>query len=199
MMIPSAPRRPTAPRLRLRLAAAALALLGGAGLAGAQATGWLYSGVLDTSDPTWRRPYLYAGSCFLSSIGSAVRYDVHERVLDSATSTADLSVSLCAGTSFDSVLFLYQRPDGSPGGFSTSAQCTNLVGYNDDYCGSSSRIDSPALVRGHVTAVITTFANGETGGYGAVALSNAAPLGDFIFYGGFEMGNARDWSAIQSQ
>lgn len=189
-------RRRYAPRrLRLRLAFALLALAAGAGLAVAQATGWLYSGTLDDGDRTWRRPYLYAGTCYLSSIGSAVFYDVHDVILDTAANPVDLSVSLCAGTSFDSVLYVYQRPDGRAGGFDPAAPCTRLIAYNDDYCGSASRVDSTALVPGHVTLVVTSFANGTIGGYGLVALSATAPLGDFVFANGFETADVLAWSA----
>jgi hypothetical protein len=195
MMTPSSSLRPSAARrLRLPLIATVVALLWGAGLAGAQSSGWYAAGALDGSDPTWQRPYLFNGQCYLSTVGSNVFYDVHELILDTPIRPIDLTASLCAGTQFDSVLFFYQRSDGHPGPFAPGSPCANLIAYNDDYCGSASRIDWPTLVPGVVAVVVTAFANGEAGAYQAWALSSVAHLGQFIFYGGFETGDSRTWS-----
>jgi len=196
----SAIRRETCPArpARLRWAAATLAWLIGAGLAGAQSTGWYAGGTLDANDPTWQRPYLFAGQCYLSTFGTDVPYDLYEIVLDTPTRPIDLALSLCSGTAFDSVLLLYQRADGAPVPFDDASPCTGLIDYNDDYCGTASRIDSRTLVPGHITAVVTGFRNTDIGDYGMFAFSNEAPLPDFIYYSGFETGDSRTWSATVS-
>ena len=169
-----------------------------AGAAPAQTSDWRFEGELAASEPTFHRPYLYQGNCYLSSTGTDVRVDVHEFLLDDAVTPADLAVSLCEGAAFDSVLFLYQRPNGAPGAFDAAAPCDRLVLYSDDYCGSSSRVWSNTLVLGYATAVVTTFENGETGTYTLTADSAGSALQNFLYYGGFETGNLRTWSvAVQ--
>ena len=188
-------RTPTRTPTALAACVAAALLLALAPAAPAQTSDWLFAGELLASEPTFNRPYLYQGVCYLSSVGTAVRFDVHEFILDDTVAPADFAASLCQGADFDSVLYLYQRPNGAPGAFYAEDPCARLVLYSDDYCGSASQVWSPALARGHVSVVVTTFANGATGAYTLTADSALSRLQDFIYYGGFETGNLRTWSA----
>lgn len=183
-------RRPRAALCRLLLPL----LIAGASAAHAQ---WAADGALDGSDPTYRRPYLFEGGCELSSIGTQVHWEAFELILD-APVPSDLSADLCnAGTGFDTVLYFYQHTDARPGPFLAHAPCSQLVAYNDDACGGSqSEIALQALAAGHVTVVVTSFANGTLGDYHLDASSLTAALGDFVFYSGFELGSARTWSFV---
>jgi hypothetical protein len=187
------PRRtPTA--LAAGFAAVLAVAAGGGSFAHAQSSDWMQVGALSTSDPTFNRPYLFQGVCYLSSVGTDVRFDVYEFRLDDAVAPADLLGSLCSGAAFDSVLYLYQRPAGEPGAFWELDPCARLILYSDDYCGSASLVWGNSLVLGDVTLVVTSFANGQVGDYTLTADSAGSHLQDFIFYSGFETGNARTWS-----
>jgi hypothetical protein len=185
-------RTPTA--LALSVTAALLLALAPTVPAAAQTSDWQLAGELLASEPTFHRPYLFEGVCYLSSVGTAVRFDVHEFILDDTVAPADFAASLCQGAEFDTVLFLYQRPTGAPGAFYAEDPCARLVLYSDDYCGSASQVWSTALALGHVSVVVTSFANGQTGAYTLTADSALSQLQDFIYYGGFETGNLRTWS-----
>ena len=186
------------PALLVRRASALRRLLlalafAGAGAAGAQG-GWQADGSLAWSDPVYRRPYLFEGQCFLSSVGTQVYYDVYELILASAV-PSDLSGSLCnPSTGFDTVLYFYQQA-GPAGPFSPTSPCANLVAYNDDACGGAqSEIVGQALAAGKVTVVLTSYGNGVIGPYQLDATSLTAQLDDFVFHSGFETGNLRTWS-----
>jgi len=184
---------PVVTGLRTLVMAALFAL--GAGSAFAQET-WSAQGMLESTDPTYHRPVLSQGQCSLSSIGTDVHFDVHELILfDNDPPPTNLSANLCAGTDFDTVLYFYQRTDGSAGAFSPTAPCDNLIRDNDDYCGQQSAITSNALVPGHLTMVVSSWANGTTGSYLLSASSTDASLDFFIFYDGFEPDDRR-WSEV---
>jgi hypothetical protein len=187
-------RTPAAARRRPLRRVLPLLLLGAALAGTAQAQDWSIDGNLVAGDLRWHRPYLAGATCLLSSIGTDVRYDVHELYLDDPAAPADLIANLCEVTEFDSVLYLYQRPSGAPGGFDPEAPCTRLLRYNDDYCGAQSRIGHLGLVPGYVTLVVTSFANGVTGPYRLSTFSDGSPLQDLVFYSGFETGTVRTWS-----
>ena len=180
---------PLLPRLLVALA------LAGAGAAGAQG-GWQAAGSLAAGDAIYRRPYLFEGQCFLSSVGTQVYFDVYELILDSAV-PSDLSGTLCnPSTGFDTVLYFYQQA-GPAGPFSAGNPCANLVAYNDDACGGAqSEIVGQALAAGKTTVVLTSYGNGVTGPYLLDATSLTAQLDDFIFHSGFETGNTRTWSFV---
>jgi hypothetical protein len=189
----STPGRAARAAQPLRLAL--LALLSGAGGVEAQGS-WQGSGALAASDPAFQRAYLFQGSCFPSSVGSAVRYDVHELILDNPTPPTQLTASLCGGgTSFDSVLFFYQHSNGAPGPFDPADPCLRLVSYNDDFCGAQSSTANAALAAGHLSIVVTSYANDTFGSYALAATSNDAELDPFIFYSGFETQDTRTWSS----
>jgi hypothetical protein len=158
-------RTPTA--LALSVTAALLLALAPTVPAAAQTSDWQLAGELLASDPTFH---------------------------DDTVAPADFAASLCQGAEFDTVLFLYQRPTGAPGAFYAEDPCARLVLYSDDYCGSASQVWSTALALGHVSVVVTSFANGQTGAYTLTADSALSQLQDFIYYGGFETGNLRTWS-----
>ena len=166
-----------------------------AGATAAAAQGaWLTSGALAASDPVYRRPYLFEGQCYLSSVGTQVHFDVHELILESPVPT-NLTAALCnPQTGFDSVLYYYQHT--SPAGtFDPANPCLHLVAYNDDACGGAqSQIFNHPLAAGHVSVVLTSFGNGVEGAYLLIASTTTAQLGDFIFYSGFETANTRTWS-----
>jgi hypothetical protein len=186
--------RPSRPLAVLRRALLPLLLLAAPAAAGAQ--GWAVDDALDAGDPTYHRPYLFETACELSSIGTDVRFEYYELILVSPV-PSDLSADLCDGaTGFDTVLYFYQRPDARPGPFDPAQPCLQLVAYDDDSCDSQSEISNQALAAGHVVVVLTSFANGTTGDFRLEASSLTAALGDFLFYAGFERGNANTWSAI---
>jgi len=120
-------RTPTRTPTALAACMAAALLLALAAPAAAQTSDWLFAGELLASEPTFNRPYLYLGTCYLSSVGTAVRFDVHEFILDDTVAPADFAASLCQGADFDSVLYLYQRPNGAPGAFYADDPCARLV------------------------------------------------------------------------
>ena len=173
----------------------ALCALAFAGATAAAAQGvWSTTGALTSSDPVYRRPYLFQGQCYLSSVGTQVHFDVHELILESAL-PSDLTASLCSPqTGFDTVLYYYQH--ASPEGpFDPANPCLNLVAYNDDACGGAqSQIFNQPLAAGHVSVVLTSFGNGVEGTYFIVASTMTAQLSEFIFYSGLETGDTRSWS-----
>ncbi len=184
-------------RLRFRVAVTLAAL--GAAAAIAQVGGSFNAhGSLTIGDPTYGRAYLNDdGSCSLSSIGTAVHYDVFELVVGVEGGVTDIAANLCTGTDFDSVLYFYQSPGGRPGAFDATAPCARLVAYDDDACGPASAVGRDDLARGVLTIVVTSFANGTTGDYGLAAVSETTYLKKFLFYSGFETGDLRTWSKGQ--
>lgn len=181
-----------------RMLLAALAVLW-PGIANAQDL--VYESQIDELDPLYHRAYLYQDQCFLSSVGTGVRYESYELVLDVAQGPVDLTADTCAGLGsrpyrLDTVLFVYQRPDGSPGAFDPALPCLNLVAYDDDFCGPSSLVASEALEPGNVDLVVTTFANAQKGPYRLKVSSTSAPLERFVFYSGFEQGSATSWPGV---
>ena len=94
------------------------------------------------------------------------------------------------------MLYFYQRPDARPGPFDPTQPCLRLVAYDDDSCGAQSEISAQPLAAGHVVVAVTSYANGTTGDFRLEASSLTAALGDFLFYAGFERGNANTWSSI---
>lgn len=157
-------------------------------------------GRLDAQDPVYQRAYIYQGNCYLSSFGTSVAFDVPELVLDVAAAPVDLVAQTCGSLLqsrpfiLDTVLFLYQRADARPGAFDPDQPCANLIAYDDDFCGPHSSVSNGELSPGHVDVVVTTFLNGEAGPYSLGMDSDAAPLERFIFYSGFEQGDARSWT-----
>ena len=159
--------------------------------------GWFTTGQLELTDPTFHRPYLFAGQCQLSSVGSMVRFDTHELSLVDPVAPTQLGGNLCAGTTFDSVLLLYQRPGGAAGGFDPADPCANLVDYGDDFCGTQSAFWINTLSPGFVTVVVTAYQNStELGPYTLSISSTDAEIASFIFYSGFELGDTGSWSTV---
>lgn len=164
----------------------------------AQGGPYATDGTLTEEDPTYQRAYLNGdGSCSLSTIGTAVHYDVFELLLEADSQTTDLYASLCTQTDFDSVLAFYQRPNGAPGAFDASAPCARLIAYDDDGCGPASRIDAEDLVRGVLTIIVTGYANTTTGSYHLAAESNFSPVDKLLFYCSFETGGLGTWSSTR--
>jgi hypothetical protein len=87
-----------------------------------------------------------------------------------------LLASLCdsygGSATHDTVLILYQAPNGEANPFNAASACTHVVAYNDDFCGLRSQIEMSGLVPGFVQLVMTSFSSGTTGSYAMDIVSN---------------------------
>ncbi len=125
----------------------------------------VFSGSLDTTDPTFTRPGVFSqgGTCTAGTAG--VHYDVY--TLTSA-SAATVQASLCpaggGSATFDSFLAIYQDPSGAPiPGFVPNA-CSNALAANDDFCGLQSQVGAN-VVSGTFYVVVTGFSSTSLGTY----------------------------------
>jgi hypothetical protein len=152
------------------------------------ATSPCISGDLAAGGPTFSRPQLqeaasgFVQPCVTSMTGSAVIYQAYEFNLSGCatpTITADTGgTGVCSGigTLGDSVLLVYQKPDGSastPGSpiFDPAAPCTNIIAANDDSGGPLSHV-TVSPTSGNLVIVVTNFKSGDAGTY---SLSVDAP------------------------
>lgn len=139
----------------------------------------IVSGALSTSDPTFGRAVGAGGACYVSS--GPYHYDVYTYYLHDAPSQ-QLLASLCdsygGSATYDTVLILYQAPNGEANPFNPASACTHAVAYNDDYCGLRSQIEMSGLVPGFVQLVITSFSSGTTGNYEMNIVSETCQQGD---------------------
>ncbi|MEM6991414.1 MAG: hypothetical protein AAF721_12980 [Myxococcota bacterium] len=136
------------------------------------------AGELDAMDPTYARSFLDVdGMCQASATGTDTSYDVY--TFTAAGGSTDVTLSTCNNAEFDSIIAVYQAPDGSADPFDPDNSCTNLFAYNDDNDGAgcmdnTSQLDVTGLVDGDYQVVVTSFFNGETGAY-TLDLTCAAP------------------------
>ena len=78
---------------------------------------------------------------------------------------ADVWASLCGSTAFDSVLVIYQAPNGAMHPFNPAQPCTNAVAYDDDFCQSQPLIDQATFGNGWIDIVVAGYANDGLGPY----------------------------------
>lgn len=150
-------------------------------------------GRLEASDPAYQLGQLERAGC--SDVGPFVRFDVLELVLDWQPPIV-LEAYTCGCSDFDSVVLVYQRPDARPGAFDPAAPCSNLRASDDNGCnGVHSFALSEALLPGHVDVVVTSASPDVGLGRYAIFIESPA-VDDFIFYSGFEGGDARTWSTV---
>ena len=145
------------------------------------ATSPFISGDLAAGGPTFSRPQLqdaapgFVQPCVTSMTGSAVIYQAYEFNLSGCT-TPTITANTCSigihsgiGTLVDSVLLVYQKPDGSastPGSpiFDPAAPCTNIIAANDDLGGLLSQVTA-SPTPGNLVIVVTNFNSGDMGTY----------------------------------
>jgi hypothetical protein len=143
----------------------------------AQQLSFTFSGLLDTTDPTFNRSLSFnqGGNCTLSGVGTAVHFETFNFTLPGATNIT-FSTVLADGATItpaqaDTFIALY-----GPGGFDPANACTNAIAANDDAAGFLSRIiTTTPLAAGSYTALFTTFANVPTGA-GALPISFSAVI-----------------------
>ena len=152
------------------------------------ATSPFISGDLAAGGPTFSRPQLqdaapgFVQPCVTSMTGSAVIYQAYEFSLSGCatpTITANTcSTGVCSGTGtlVDSVLLVYQKPDGSASTpsspiFDPAAPCTNIIAANDDLGGLLSQVTA-SPTPGNLVIVVTNFNSGDAGSF---SLSVDAP------------------------
>jgi len=138
------------------------------------------AGDLDAADPVYNRATL--PGCTLSPLGTAVSYETWEWALIGA-GPHDLTADLCGAATFDSVLGVYQAPDGARFPFDPAAPCDNLLFTSDDAaeCGdATSYLAATGLASGFVEVIVTSATNGELGTYDLSFSSTTAPCtGEF--------------------
>ena len=144
------------------------------------------TGALTTTDPTFNRPVHGNPGCFPDPyVGTHVPYDVYSYNLTGPT-PADVWASLCGSTAFNSVLVIYQAPNGAMHPFNPAQPCTNAVAYDDDFCQSQPLIDQATFGNGWIDIVVAGYANDGLGPYtlnldsnscnGGSAKINVSPL-----------------------
>jgi hypothetical protein len=117
------------------------------------------AGSLSASDPTFSRAFGF-GPCGGALDGAAMHYDVYDLSV-SVTGGFDISITTVPPGSFDSFLTIYNGP------FDPANALTNCYAVDDDSGPNvDSLLDNLLLNSGtQYFAVVTSFADGETGDY----------------------------------
>ena len=138
---------------------------------------------LDAADLTYQRAFGVPPVCSLSADGSNVYYEVYTFEL-TGPGPHNLTASTCNSATFDSVLTVYQAPDGGADPFNAGDVCTNRIAYNDDAAGCTltSLIEASDLVAGSADVVVTSFANGQTGDFELSLTSDTCQAADVYDY-----------------
>ena len=113
------------------------------------------AGELDGADPIFTRSFGVGAACGPSGAGIDVSYDV--LTFTAPAGGVDITADTCDAV-FDSYISLYQAADGSADPFDPLNPCVNLVGSDDDSCGSGTSIlTAEGLVAGEYQVVVTQF------------------------------------------